>query len=137
MSDKWKKVKTNGHFKRKIQKKFFTILITAVETTQHHNVINETPVVRTNPIQSDVPNQLPVNWTPSPKAEYAEFSPNLPQYDEAPQVSNEGVSNEHLYTELQKWAISFNIRQNAWKELMLIVNNRLPNVFPIGPRTFV
>lgn len=111
MSDKLKEIKNSGHFKRKIRENYLKILATTVEATQYQDAIIETPVLSTNSLQCDLPSQLHVKWTPS-------------------RTDVEYVQNLPLYTELRKWDISFNIKHNALKELMLILKNRLPNVFP-------
>lgn len=141
MFDKWKKLKTSGNFKRKIQKNYLKILATAVDTSVDTREITvcETPQVNENTRQCDPPNQHHVK-TPSlhlQTTDLGESPQSLPQHDEFPCLPEEKIKNELMYTELQKWAVSFNIRQIALKDVMLIINKRLPNALPKDPRTLL
>lgn len=144
MADKWKKIKNSGNFKRKIQKKYLKILVTAVDTsvdaTNIEDIVSETPHVTGNTGQCDPSNERLVNWTPCQGPQITEpgkSTQSLPQHDEFPRFPDEKIKNDLLYTDLQKWAVSFNIKQNALKDLLLILNNRFPNVLPKDPRTFL
>lgn len=50
---------------------------------------------------------------------------------------NEMLNNVRLLTALRTWAVTFNIKHNALKELLSILNIRLSNVLPRDPRTLV
>lgn len=135
MSSNWKKIKASGHFKRKTKKNYLKILGTSADGEKNQDTANQLPDVIENTVPSDA--QLRVNYISNRnshplKTDNSEFSPslqqNLPQCDELSSLPNEEIKNEQLYTELQKWAVSFNIKQNALKDLMHILNRRLPNV---------
>lgn len=54
---------------------------------------------------------------------------------------NETLSQEEknydFIDKIRKWSIEYNIKQNALKDLLAICNQRIPNVFPQDPRTFL
>lgn len=52
-------------------------------------------------------------------------------------LSSEMIKNIHLLNSLRTWAVTFNIKQNALKELLEVLNTRLSNVLPRDPRTLV
>lgn len=57
------------------------------------------------------------------------------KFVEADESFRESIMNIKLLHALRVWAVSHNINQNALKELLSILYNRLRNVLPRDPRT--
>lgn len=56
----------------------------------------------------------------------------------APEIqSDETYANMELLRDLRLWALQFNVRQHATKELLKILNKRLSNTLPQDPRTLL
>ncbi|EAT36120.1 AAEL011785-PA [Aedes aegypti] len=137
MSDTWKKIKLSGHFKRKIRINYQKIVNTPpIEVLEADE--NNSPSFQHVPetVPSSV-SSLPETYTSGIVAVDKLSKKDQTEIPSAPIPPNDGLQNEILYAELQQWAVSFNIKQNALKELFNIFDKRLPNVFPKDPRTFL
>lgn len=50
---------------------------------------------------------------------------------------SEYTKNEEMRIDVKKWANDFNITQRAVKEILKLINKRLPNALPVDPRTLM
>ncbi|XP_055522641.1 uncharacterized protein LOC129716829 [Wyeomyia smithii] len=144
--DAWKRIKTSGSFKRSVKKNFNKINnvnpqlykkniplksftdSSSQKTTPEFSVDEITPECssssRIKP-SSDC-TDTSTNYTISNEEDFAE-----------PELEDETFANMRLLTDLQSWAVKYNIRQTALKELLTILNTRLSDILPRDPRTLL
>ena len=58
-------------------------------------------------------------------------------YFENNSIDDNSKQNIDFKNNLMRWANEFNIKQNALKSLLDIINKRLPNILPQDPRTLL
>lgn len=158
---KWKKIKNSGYFKRKVKRNFFKIfnaelpelppnqksLENQPEAVGDHcsNPSSEVSDVQPNLNQKTaLPDPIVVdnNALPIQTAVNYEDVGNCDKDDETWDTNpgdpeNEMFENLQLLADIRTWALSFNIKQNALKEILKIINCRLRNILPQDPRTLL
>lgn len=129
MSDKWRKIKFSGCFKRKTLNNYLKIV-----KTQPVQVLSAEEIFE-HPLQDS--DALPVRSNLEKNTKCPAFQENITTVAQIPPSRNSAHDDALLFDNLQKWAVKFGIKQNALKDLMSLLDIRIPNVFPKDPRTFL
>lgn len=152
----WKKIKHSTSFRRKVSKNFKQILNSVpsdsstrimrghnlkIRSQCHVKKIISTADASPCNVLEDVPTKPYVEENAETTDEDTEYNNKwLIELDDDNSVIYEETlyqKNDRLRNELRKWACDFNITQRSLKQLIGIINHRLPNILPVDPRTLL
>lgn len=147
---KWKKVKAGGSFKRKLKKNLSGILKLSsqpVPISQQSRICDAQDVTQ-GIFCTTAPNVATTEYGVGKCLQQPDFCQNewtddeacrtqLPFSEDEDDEDDEDYKNEALLSAIRNWSIFHNIKQNALKDLIAIINDRLPNVLPKDPRTLL
>lgn len=147
--DPWRKLKSSGTFKRNVKKNFNKIV--SLNPVLCKRVLQvETPVADSGLSSLQISRTSTDDNTGTPECSSSSFesssafvdAPEFGHLADEEEYSEFGTNDDvfanlQLLADLQSWAVEFNIRQSALKELLSILNTRLSNVLPRDPRTLL
>lgn len=155
--NRWKKFKSSGSFKRKVNDNYNKIVNPSIITQNSHSSTKSSEICEDGfdktsfslpeaeskarhvrqflHEESGMPEEL--RNRPLRAEVVYECCADEDTDEDEEEYDNEDDKNEALSTALKNWSLEHNIKQSALRDFIKIINDRLPNVLPKDPRTLL